>query len=163
MLQPRYKRILERLVEVAQRVYGDRLVSIVVFGSVGRGSARPDSDIDLLFVVRDLPRGRTKRLEEFSPIETALASEIALLERQGARTELSPLFKTPEEVEIGSLIFLDMTQDAVLLYDREGFMCDFLKRLASKLEKMKARRVFRGNAWFWDLGPDYKPEEMIKL
>jgi predicted nucleotidyltransferase len=54
------------LVEVTQRVrhhYGARLVSLVVFGSIGRGTARPDSDVDLLIVAENLPDGRMARVE----------------------------------------------------------------------------------------------------
>lgn len=38
--------------------YGNRLISLAVFGSVGRGTARPDSDIDLLIIVEQLPARR---------------------------------------------------------------------------------------------------------
>ena len=35
---------------------GDRLLSLVLFGSVARSQARPTSDIDLVVVVEGLPR-----------------------------------------------------------------------------------------------------------
>lgn len=45
--------VLSRLLQACHRLYDERLVSLAVFGSVGRGTARPDSDIDILaeFVV----------------------------------------------------------------------------------------------------------------
>lgn len=42
--------------EVKQRLralYGDRLVEIVLFGSTARGDDRPESDIDLLVVLKE--------------------------------------------------------------------------------------------------------------
>jgi predicted nucleotidyltransferase len=44
---------LENLSEACVVFYGDRLVSLVVFGSVGRKTVRPDSDIDILIVAND--------------------------------------------------------------------------------------------------------------
>jgi predicted nucleotidyltransferase len=79
-------------------------------------TARPDSDIDLLLVVRDLPIGRMARVWEFSAVETALDIK--------GHLELSPVFKTPEEIADGSPLLLDMVEDARVLFDRE----DFFKR-----------------------------------
>jgi predicted nucleotidyltransferase len=40
---------------------GDRLLSLVLFGSVARGQAHPRSDIDLLVVVAGFPRSLADR------------------------------------------------------------------------------------------------------
>jgi predicted nucleotidyltransferase len=44
--------ILRALRGEMARVLGDRLEQILLFGSQARGEARPDSDIDILVVVR---------------------------------------------------------------------------------------------------------------
>ena len=45
------KKSIEEFVKRAIDTYGDRIKSITLFGSVARGTARADSDIDLLVVV----------------------------------------------------------------------------------------------------------------
>jgi predicted nucleotidyltransferase len=45
--------ILRALRGEMARVLGDRLEQILLFGSQARGEARPDSDIDILVVVRE--------------------------------------------------------------------------------------------------------------
>lgn len=45
------KKAIEEFVKRAINTYGDRIKSITLFGSVARGTARADSDIDLLVVV----------------------------------------------------------------------------------------------------------------
>ncbi len=46
------KPILNELKRGLQKLYGDRLVKLILFGSHARGEANPDSDIDLLAVLK---------------------------------------------------------------------------------------------------------------
>ena len=46
------KPILNELKQELQALYGDRLVKLILFGSYARGEANPDSDIDLLAVLK---------------------------------------------------------------------------------------------------------------
>ena len=162
-LLERYERILDQLVAELKAHYGHRLVACAVFGSVGRETQREGSDIDLLLVVRDLPSGRMKRVDEFLPVEERLQPLLDACAREGAAPMLSPVFKTPEEVERGSPLFLDMVEDARILYDDGGFFAARLERLRCRLRELGARRIRRGNAWHWVLKPDLKPGEVFEL
>ena len=143
--------------------YGDRLISLIVFGSVGRGTMRPDSDVDLLVVADPLPNGRMRRVADFDPAERIVEAVIRDRRKSGLATRISPLFKTPTEVERGSPIFLDMTQDALILYDRGGFFRARMDALAGRLKELGAKRVFQGSAWWWDLKPDFKPGDTVTI
>ncbi len=57
MLKEGFETLLAETVRVLQEQYGDRLVSVAVFGSVARGTQRADSDVDLLVVCDPLPTG----------------------------------------------------------------------------------------------------------
>ena len=163
MLKEAYEALLQEVLNKVQRHYGDRLITVAVYGSVGRGTMRFDSDIDLLIVARDLPRGRMERVRDFDEVEQQLAPAIQRVQPQGIDTTLSPVFKTPEEVEAGSPLFLDMTEDARLLYDRDGFFERRLARLRARLAELGSKRIWRGNMWYWDLKPDYRPGEVFEL
>jgi predicted nucleotidyltransferase len=69
-----FGRLTGSVLDACRTHYGARLVSLAVFGSVGRGTPRPDSDVDLLIVAADLPRGHTARVEEFFAIERRLCA-----------------------------------------------------------------------------------------
>ncbi len=151
------------IVGQARRVYGGRLRAIALFGSVARRTARPDSDIDLLFVVDDLPRGRRARFETFAPVEAALATAIAELRAAGVRTEISAVLRTPEDLRTASPLMLDLTEDAVVLEDADGILGAALDDLRARLRRSGARRVWTGDTWYWDLKPDYRRGEIIRL
>src|SRR5439155_24044492 len=131
----------------------DRLVAVTVFGSVGRGTPRDDSDVDLLIVARDLPEGRMRRVEQFLPMEARLERALQLIQGDGAPVMLSPVFKTPEEVERGSPLFLDMVDHARIGYDPQQVLPAYLDRLRSLLPELGARRVSPGTAWYWAVKP----------
>jgi uncharacterized protein len=67
MAHPQLQDILEQLKRYLGSLYGDRLVSLVLFGSQARQEATAGSDIDVLIVLiapLDVPTER-KRLSEF--------------------------------------------------------------------------------------------------
>lgn len=163
MLRERFTEIVERTLKASIDHYGDRLLSFVIFGSVARGTMRPDSDIDLLLVVNDLPRGRLARMDDFRLLERTLETQIQDAARDGIHTDLSPLLKTPEEVEQGSPLFLDMTDQAKILLDRNGFFADHLDNLRKRLREQGAKRVRLGGGYYWILKPDLAPGEKIPL
>ena len=76
---------------------------------------------------------------------------------------MSPIFKTPEEVEAGSPLFLDMVEDARILHDPDGFLAGYLERLRRRLAELGARRVPWQGGWYWELKPDLKPGEVFTL
>jgi predicted nucleotidyltransferase len=158
-----FETIVRTLFDKVAAFYGERLLSFVVYGSVGRRAPRPDSDVDLLLVIEPLPRGRVRRADEFRAVERLMAPELKLARGGGIQTRFSPVFKTPAEVGMGSPLFLDMVQDAWVLYDRDGFFGRRLDALRDRLARLGARRIWKGNAWYWDLKPDYKWGDVFEI
>jgi len=157
------KSLLSTFLAACRKFYGSRLVSVVIFGSVGRGTPHPDSDLDILIVADSLPNGRLRRMDEFRAMEEALAPVLTKIRATGWHVELSPVLKTPAEILQGSPLLLDMIDDARILYDRASFFRRALAQFQSRLKKLHARRIWRGNAWLWDLKPDYRIGQVFEL
>ncbi len=158
-----YGRLLVNIRIACEAHYGPRLLALAVFGSVGRGTPQPDSDVDLLVVADPLPDGRLARVSEFHAVEASLAPDLAEAGRLGLNPLLSPVFKTPAEIALGSPLLLDMVEDARILFDRHGLLERILADLRSRLQRLGARRIWRGSAWYWDLKPDYQPGEVFEI
>jgi hypothetical protein len=158
-----FRHLEQELLDSLKAFYGDRLVSLAIFGSVGRQTQRTDSDLDFLIVAGDLPRGRMARVEEFQVIEDQLTDVLDRMSKNGIDTYLSPVFKTPEELEQGSPLFLDLVEDARILYDPEDVLSSCLAGLKERLKALGSVRVRRGNAWHWVLKPDLKPCEVFEI
>ncbi len=163
MLREAFESLERTVLNAVQAVYGDRLVSVVIYGSVARGTMRFDSDVDLVVVALGLPKGQPRRRVEFRQVERLVDPEMRRLAGLGIATDLSVVFKTPEEVEIGSPLFFYMVEDARILFDRDGVFATRLDRLRKRMAELGSKRVWRGNAWYWDLKPDYKPGEVFEI
>lgn len=75
--------ILQEIRARLDRLYGDRLVRVMLFGSRARGDAQPDSDYDVAIFLRDMD----DRWAEFDRIGPELTS---MLIRHGAVVEALP-------------------------------------------------------------------------
>jgi predicted nucleotidyltransferase len=51
-ISPDMRILLARIKTSLQRIYGDRLRGVVLYGSEARGESTPDSDIEALITVR---------------------------------------------------------------------------------------------------------------
>ncbi len=158
-----YHTLLADLVPACRDHYGDDLLAVAVYGSVGRGMPRPDSDVDLLIVAEGLPARHTLRVRDFGIVEKALAAGLEAAEAAGLHPELSPILMTRADLARGSMLLLDMTEDARILYDPQGCLAAALERLRGRLRELGSRRIWLGNAWYWDLKPDYKPGDVFDL
>lgn len=56
-----------------------------------------------------------------------------------------------------------MVEDAVILYDKEGFFAGILEKLRQRLFSLGSRRLVQGSVRYWDLKPDLRPGEIFEL
>ncbi|MBS7645731.1 MAG: nucleotidyltransferase domain-containing protein [Candidatus Bathyarchaeia archaeon] len=163
---PDRRGLLEGLLRLLKETFGEGLMSVVVFGSVARGDAKPSSDIDVLVVARNMPKSMMERMELMAKLMIKLEGTDACrkLRERGVSTwvQLHPLWS--EEAKLHRPIYLDMVDDAVILLDRDGFIEAILKGLKKRLGELKAKRVYlRDGSWFWDLKPDIKRGEVVEI
>ncbi|WP_447973284.1 nucleotidyltransferase domain-containing protein [Nitrospira sp. Kam-Ns4a] len=140
--------------EALKGLLGEQLVSVVLFGSVARGEAGPYSDIGMLIVVEVLPKGRFASKALLSALDPMVEERLAALEAQGYFPRLTRLIKTKAEASQVIPLYLDMTEDAKLLHDRDEFFSSVLDRLRNRLLELGTVRKYRGQVRYWDLKSD---------
>ncbi len=160
-LSPRLLALASRYATAAQAALGESLVSIALYGSVARGQAGPASDIDLFVVLREAPAGMLARRSLLEPVKEAMTQELELLWRQGIYTDFIEVIRTRKEAMLFHPLCLDMSQEAVLLYDRNRFMETVLGEVRDRLKKGGAERRRMGRSWYWDLGSAYLTEAAL--
>jgi predicted nucleotidyltransferase len=150
---------LDAAAESWQRMLGERLISLVLFGSLARGDAQETSDIDLLVVADGFPRSLSARrrllLDEWDRVRS---------ERRLSNVEWNLVAKTPEEAGYHSPLYLDIVEDGVLLFDRGRFFAAVLDAMRARMRGLGSRRVYLPDGtWYWDLKPDFRFGEVVEI
>lgn len=153
----------QALLRECQSFYGARLITLAGYGSVARGTFGPLSDFDFLLVADDFADGNPPRNQEFQSVKRALEPEMENCRAAGWEITLRPLFKSPPAVEYGSPLFLDMVDDARILFDRDDFFARRLDLMQKRMRALGSKRIWEGETWYWDLKPDWKPGDVIEL
>lgn len=154
-----HKETLNRFEQLLIEKFGDNLISIILYGSVAKGTAKEESDLDLLIILKEAPTSYYERLEPVIDIEIKLRKSIS-------RTApiFSSIILSKEEAMENRNIFLDMIDDSIILFDKNNFFKNRLKELKNRLIQLGSRKVtLKDNTWYWQLKPDMKAGEILEL
>lgn len=164
-MQQEYEGLIQELLRLLQKEFGDRVRSLLIFGSVARGTARRDSDVDVCVVIRDLPVSRYQRHQLLGPVLERLRQSVAYedLSRRGYRPDVAAILYTPEEFQATKPIFLDLVEEAMLLHD-DGTARAKLDQLRARMKALGSRKiVLDDGTYYWLLKPGLRFGEVIEL
>jgi len=77
-MEAKVETILAELREGLEKLYGDRLVHLILYGSRARGDAEPDSDIDVMVVLKG-PISHGQETRNTSDLRLSLSLEYDVL------------------------------------------------------------------------------------
>ncbi len=161
--QQRYCRLLGIFsAEVIKRKIG--IKSIVLFGSVARGSARQDSDIDLL-MVSDTFKSLGEAVDRLVDIEYSprVLQEIEWLENNGVSTHLSFHPVSSHMLRLHPPIILDIIDEGIPIIDDGTYRME-AKKIRERMKELGAKRIWLAeDEWVWILKPDAKIGEVIEI
>ncbi len=161
-----YRALAEQFAAILRRELGQRLTSIVLYGSVARGSARQNSDIDVLIIAGETDEEREATRHEIWKWDDAFEDqpEVVALRKAGypARLEIYVLSKA--QARRGTPIYLDMTLEAVVLYDPEGFFDRRIQLIKRRMAELNSYREWvEQDLYVWHLKANLKPGEVFSL
>jgi predicted nucleotidyltransferase len=135
-----------RLVNAYKAYLGDKLISMVLFGSRARGDYAKSSDFDILIIAESLPE---RYLARMGYIRTPLLN---------FEEKVSIIAKTPDEFDsCFPPLYLDMATDGKVLIDKGRFMEKRLKKIKRIIENSTLNRVKKGDEFFWRWKSPKKP------
>lgn len=138
----------------------EKLISVVLFGSIVRKGAKKGSDIDILTVLDPPLEEKSEGLDLF--FEATIDFEDTYLPDTYWNIHFVPL--TKEEAKETYPFYLDMVENSVIVFDRDDFMKRKLERLRDRMNELGTRKVFLPDGkWYWELKPGIKPGEEVEL
>jgi predicted nucleotidyltransferase len=156
--------IIKKYCEILNNYLGERLISIMLFGSIARGDWDKNSDIDILIIAdgwNDKPVWN--RIEELRKAKRELEESLEYLEalRAGYWPIIQNYPLNIEEAKKFNRVYLDAIIDGIILYDKNNFLTNILESLRKKLEEMGSIRItLPNNKYYWIL-KDIKAGEVI--
>jgi len=133
---------IEEFVKACKRKFKKDLVSIVLFGSYARGTATLFSDIDILLVVKNLPKNTWER--------DKLMDRIVLRILFNRHKRISPILVTPEELERQAKwpnpLFYGILLGYECLHGKESFE-NIMKIVKQRVLEKKPVYVEGGKKW----------------
>lgn len=115
-----------------------RVVAVLLYGSLSYGTARRDSDIDLLIVGEGIEPKRQRRGREIALIKRCLPGlpfDVLLL----TRAEVVSNFKNHNP------LFLDIAEDGIIIVDENSFLQDLIVETKDYLREKGIKRF--GEGW----------------
>lgn len=161
-----YRALAEQFAAILRRELGERLTAIVLYGSVARGTARQNSDIDVLIIAGETDKEREATRDEIWKWDDAFEDqpEVVALQKAGypARLEIYVLSKA--QARRGTPIYLDMTLEAIVLYDPEGFFDRRIQQIKRRMAELNSYREWvEQDLYVWHLKANLKPGEVFSL
>ena len=158
-----YLHLMVKAVRMMASHFGDRLVSVCLYGSVARGEARANSDVDLLVVLEKLDGGPVHALRTVYGCLEDLRLERRFLLRHGVATDVSIYPLAREEARRFHPIYLDVAEDGIVLYDVGGFFAHLQFQAVGTLINSGGVKVRSRGEWFWRMPKDFVFGEPIGL
>jgi len=143
------KKLVGIFVEKLLEYHKDRIISIILFGSYARGNFKSTSDIDILIIMENLPKSRFKRYKLIVDAIDYVENIRERLAGLGIYTGISPVILDLEEAKYFRPLYLDLVYDSIILYDKNNFFKNLMKRVSEYINKFQGKRIWIGNRWYW--------------
>lgn len=148
-----------RITSILMEHFGVKLISVCLYGSAVRGALRNGSDIDFLIVLGDAPLSYHKRVKAIIPLIERVreSKEYRRMEKLNLHLEPSLLVMTKREVETHPDILIDISQEGIILFDKEDYLKNHLNEIKEKMVKLGSIKKITPHGHYWVLKPDLRP------
>ncbi|MFQ5831996.1 MAG: nucleotidyltransferase domain-containing protein [Candidatus Thorarchaeota archaeon] len=165
LLSTPYDPLFRGLLSALLDKFGRHLLSVTVFGSVARGDASSESDVDVLLVVKEWEKSVMERAEDIGKIDLSLTPvRKNMWQQDGILAPIQFLTLDAEEANSPRLLYMDLVLDAVILLDRDGFMRKILERVEARMKELGSKRVvLPDRSWYWVMKEGVKMGEVFEI
>jgi predicted nucleotidyltransferase len=159
-----FRQYLKDFLTLLKEELNDDLISLILYGSVSRGTSNSESDIDLLLIVSN---------GFFDQFNEDKISEITInFYNKYQEDNINDKYKShPVQLltlsinDLGKFrtLFYDIAVDGIIIYDTNKIGLELLTNYRNRIEKMGLKRIFLDKNDFYWKRKDIKFGEIIEL
>ncbi|TFF88025.1 MAG: nucleotidyltransferase domain-containing protein [Promethearchaeota archaeon] len=149
LLQNSYSNLILKIIHVLKNNLRENLLSVGIFGSLARGEAKSDSDLDLFIIVREFKGSvleRTKYLLELKRKEI-VEEELKFLRSYSINPRFNFILKTKDELKL-NFFTIDISFDMKILYDN-AILNNYIGKIQGMVKKRGIKRKYMKNGKFY--------------
>ncbi|QQG47476.1 MAG: nucleotidyltransferase domain-containing protein [Candidatus Woesebacteria bacterium] len=138
-----YQRLLDIFKTEIDKRLGDKILSLVIFGSVSRGEAKGSSDIDIFTFFDNSKIKRNELNEILTSIILGLrkTDEYMKLTDKKIYPEIYPFLISKSKARDYLWVSFDATEQGLIIKDTGDFAKDLIKEIKTKIGNIGGRRV----------------------
>jgi len=148
--------IINKFTEKCKERFRKDLVSVVLFGSYARGTAKEYSDIDLLVIAKNLPKDWRERDKVLNDVVMDFIMKYSV--------RVFPIFATPRAMEtslrFGNPLLYGILTGYKILVDEENFFHDVMENLGDDI--LREKPIFYDKVKEWNLAEIVQRERSLQ-
>lgn len=150
--------------EFLRNKLNENFLSLILYGSIARGTWKEESDIDLLLIISD----ETLEILEKSDIlkgivDFYLEFNFKKYDYNYSSNSIDLLILTSEELSTFRTLFYDIALDGIILYDKEDMGFNLISCYRNRIKEKRLKRVFLDLDDFYWKRQDIKFGDIFEL
>jgi predicted nucleotidyltransferase len=147
-----HQECFEMIINFIINAYNQNLISLAVYGSYASSTQKINSDIDLLII---LDKKKEKKYEWdffYDNIELKINPfSQNLFNNYKISMDISPYIISKEQAVFFQPIYLDMTENISILFDKDEFLQNILNKLNKIKKEFHYKKIPYANKFIWDM------------
>lgn len=160
-----FKNYLYTYISLLKEKFNNKIISVILYGSVTRGKWTYESDIDLLLIFSNEISNKSDLNKTLTNISVALEKRLVLKDGNN-RPIYCSLQEYPillKELNNFRTLFYDIAMDGIILFDRSNIGFNFIKRINQRIISKRIKRIFISDKKFYWKRNDVQFGEVIEL
>lgn len=161
-----FRDYLFKFVEMLKKKYEKNLLSVILYGSIARGTWNLDSDIDLFLLFSNKIKEHEKLDKDVLKAIIEFEKTVHIINNNGIQiyTPIQELSLKLKDLDNFRTLFYDIGMDGIIIYDKDLIGTKFLEKIRVRIKEKGLERVFVGyNDFYWKRKENVKFGEIIDL
>ncbi|MHA1726472.1 MAG: nucleotidyltransferase domain-containing protein [Promethearchaeota archaeon] len=161
-----FRDFLYNFIQTLKKEYGKNLLSVVLYGSIARGTWNLSSDLDLFMIFSN----ETKEKKSLSKDVLKIIMEFEKFNTMNTGKNLNSFLPIQDislklkDLENFRTLFYDIAMDGILIYDTNSIGATFLEKIRNRIEEKGLQRIFIGyDNFYWKRKENVKFGEIFEL
>jgi predicted nucleotidyltransferase len=150
--QSEYAHLILKIFKCLKQNLGEKLLSFGIYGSLSRGKAQKESDLDIFLITKNLEMTLVERTSHLHRINknSLIQEELEFLNSKQYYPTINYHCREREELSI-NYFMIDISFDLKILYD-QGILENFLNKIQEIIKKQEIeRKKLEGDKYYLDL------------